>query len=80
MSAVMALLFVSMALPGCLSLVVGREMMESARGYPQVREISTPYDLSHTFVIDGTAVARGAIGSGRKPITIMMTTAAEWPP
>jgi hypothetical protein len=54
MSAVMALLFVSMAMPGCLSLVVGREMMESARGYPEVREMSTPFDLSHTFIIDGT--------------------------
>ena len=54
MSAIMALLFASMALPGCLSLVVGREMMESARGYPEVREMSTPYDLSHTFVIDGS--------------------------
>ena len=56
MSAVMALLFVSMAMPGCLSLVLGREMMESARGFPEVREMSTPYDLSHTFVVDGTEV------------------------
>ena len=54
MSAVMALLFVSLAMPGCLSLVVGREMMESARGFPEVREMSTPYDLSHTFIIDGS--------------------------
>ena len=54
MSAVMALLFVSFAMPGCLSLVVGREMMESARGFPEVREMSTPYDLSHTFIIDGS--------------------------
>ena len=54
MSAIIALLFVSMAMPGCLSLVIGREMMESARGYPEVREMSTPYDLSHTFIIDGT--------------------------
>ncbi len=54
MSAIMALLFVSMAMPGCLSLVLGREMMESARGLPRVEEKLTPYDLSHTFVIDGT--------------------------
>ena len=51
MSVVMAILFVSMAMPGCLSLVIGREMMESARGFPEVREMS-----SHTFVIDGTEV------------------------
>ena len=56
MSAVMAILFVSMAMPGCISLVIGREMMESARGFPEVREMSTPFDLSHTFVIDGTEV------------------------
>jgi|TARA_B100001146_G_C16131041_1_gene412419 hypothetical protein len=56
MSAVMAILFVSMSMPGCLSLVIGREMMESARGFPEVREMSTPFDLSHTFVIDGTEV------------------------
>jgi len=54
MSSLMALLFVSMAMPGCLSLVLGREMMESARGFPEIREVPTPYDLSHTFVIDGT--------------------------
>ena len=54
MSAVMAVLFVSMAMPGCLSLVLGREMMESARGFPEVQEKPTLYDLSHTFVIDGT--------------------------
>ena len=54
MSAVMALLFVSLAMPGCLSLVVGREMMESTRGFPEVREMSLPYDLSHTFIIDGS--------------------------
>ncbi|MDP6325420.1 MAG: hypothetical protein QF684_07665 [Candidatus Thalassarchaeaceae archaeon] len=56
MSAVMALLFVSLAMPGCLSLVVGREMMESTRGFPEVREEPTLYDLSHTFVIDGTEI------------------------
>ena len=54
MSAIMAVLFVSLAMPGCLSLVLGREMMESARGLPRVEEKLTPYDLSHTFVIDGT--------------------------
>ena len=54
MSAVMALLFISMAMPGCLSLVVGREMMESVRGLPEVREMGTLTDLSHTFVIDGS--------------------------
>ena len=66
MSAVMALLFVSMAMPGCLSLVLGREMMESARGFPEVREMSTPYDLSHTFVIDGTEVLPTQV---QKPMT-----------
>ena len=50
----MALLFISMAMPGCLSLVVGREMMESVRGLPDVREMGTKTDLSHTFVIDGS--------------------------
>ena len=54
MSAVMALLFISMAMPGCLSLVVGREMMESVRGLPEVREMGTLTDLSHTFIIDGS--------------------------
>ena len=52
MSAVMALLFVSMALPGCLSLVLGREMMEGARGPPTVSNMATYDDLSHTFVIN----------------------------
>ena len=52
MSAIMALLFVSMALPGCLSLVLGREMMEGARGAPTVSNTAIPYDLSHTFVIN----------------------------
>ena len=56
MSTIIALLFVSMAMPGCISLVLGREMMEGVRGEPEVREMSTPYDLSHTFVIDGTEV------------------------
>ncbi len=55
MSAVMALLFVSVAMPGCLSLVVGREMMESARGVPEVREKPILYDLSHTFVFEDSA-------------------------
>ena len=49
----MALLFVSMALPGCLSLVLGREMMEGARGPPTVSNLPDPYDLSHTFVLEG---------------------------
>ena len=48
----MALLFVSMALPGCLSLVLGREMMEGARGAPTVSNTAIPYDLSLTFVIN----------------------------
>ncbi len=52
MSAIMALLFVSMALPGCLSLVLGREMMEGARGPPTVSNLPDPYDLSHTFVVN----------------------------
>jgi len=52
MSAIMALLFVSMSLPGCLSLVIGREMMEGARGAPTVSSTPTSYDLSHTFVIN----------------------------
>ena len=55
MSAVMALLFVSVAMPGCLSLVVGREMMESARGVPKVQEKAILYDLSHTFVFEDSA-------------------------
>ena len=56
MSAIIALLFVSMAMPGCLSLVIGREMIEGVRKAPEVREMPTPFDLSHTFVIDGTEV------------------------
>ena len=56
MSTIIALLFVSMAMPGCISLVLGREMMEGVRGEPEVREMSTPYDLSHTFIVDGSDV------------------------
>ena len=55
MSAVMALLFVSMALPGCLSLALCREMMEGARGPPTVSNMATYDDLSHTFVINTEA-------------------------
>jgi hypothetical protein len=54
MSSLMAVLFVSLAMPGCLSLVLGREMMEGARGFPEVKEKPTEYDLSHTFVVDGS--------------------------
>lgn len=54
MSGIMAVLFVSLAMPGCLSLVLGREMMEGARGLPEVKETPTEYDLSHTFVVDGS--------------------------
>ncbi|MDP6906434.1 MAG: hypothetical protein QF440_03350 [Candidatus Thalassarchaeaceae archaeon] len=48
-SATLALLFVSMALPGCLSLVIGRELMEGARGMPETKPKYTSYDLSHTW-------------------------------
>jgi len=52
--AILALLFLTIPLSGCLSLVAGREMMEGARGEPQVRESSTEYTLDHDFIIDGT--------------------------
>ena len=48
----MALLFVSMAMPGCLSLVLGREMMEDARGPSTISNVATSYDLSHTFIFN----------------------------
>ena len=54
MSGIMVLLFVSMAMPGCLSLVLGRELIEGIRTEPEVREEPTLYDLSHTFLVDGT--------------------------
>ena len=53
-SAILALLFVSIALPGCISLVLGREMMEGARGEPKVRDVSASFDLSHAFIADGS--------------------------
>lgn len=56
LSGLMAVLFLSMALPGCLSLVVGREMMEGARGPPEVRDVTDSLDLSHVWQSDGTNV------------------------
>ena len=49
LSAIMAVLFLSLAMPGCLSLVIGREMMESTRGKPNIDQVDSPYDLSHTW-------------------------------
>ena len=54
--AILVLLFFSIPMSGCLSLVAGREMMEGARGLPEVRASSTSYILDHDFVIDGTAL------------------------
>ena len=54
LSALMVLLLVSTMMPGCLSLVLGREMMEGARGEPEIRSDAQPYDLSHTFIVNGT--------------------------
>ena len=51
--AVMAVLFLTMSLPGCLSLVYGREIMEGVRGEPKIDEDWRVYDLSHTFVLEG---------------------------
>ena len=50
--AVLAVLFLSMSMSGCLSLVLGREIMEGVRGEPEIKDEWTPYDLSHSFVID----------------------------
>ncbi len=50
--AVMAVLFLSMSMSGCLSLVLGREIMEGVRGEPEIKDEWTPYDLSHSFVVD----------------------------
>ncbi len=52
MSAIMALLFVSIAMPGCLSMVIGREMMEGVREPPKIKNMPDSVDLSHTFVLD----------------------------
>ena len=49
LSAIMTLLFISLAMPGCLSLVIGRELMESTRGKPNIEQVDSPYDLSHTW-------------------------------
>jgi hypothetical protein len=54
LGAVLSLLFVSIAMPGCLSLVLGRELMEGARGEPEVRDTTLAYDISHTFLTDAT--------------------------
>ena len=51
--AVMTVLLVTMSLPGCLSLVYGREIMEGVRGEPEIDEDWRVYDLSHTFVLEG---------------------------
>ena len=51
--AVMTVLFLTMSLPGCLSLVYGREIMEGVRGEPKIDEDWRVYDLSHTFVLEG---------------------------
>lgn len=49
LGAIMSLLFISLAMPGCLSLVIGREMMESTRGKPNIEQVDSAYDLSHTW-------------------------------
>ena len=41
---------------GCLSLVAGREMMEGARGEPEVEQTSTDFVLNHDFIVDGTGL------------------------
>ena len=51
--AVMTVLILTMSLPGCLSLVYGREIMEGVRGEPKIDEDWRVYDLSHTFVLEG---------------------------
>ena len=51
--AVMTVLFLTISLPGCLSLVYGREIMEGVRGEPKIDEDWRVYDLSHTFVLEG---------------------------
>ncbi len=54
LSIALVVMFLTLAMPGCLSLVVGREMMEGARGKPEVLNVAEQFDLSHTFVVDGT--------------------------
>ncbi|MEE2811915.1 MAG: hypothetical protein VX627_02660 [Candidatus Thermoplasmatota archaeon] len=49
LSAMMALLFVSMAMPGCLSMVIGRELLEGARDPVTISDVSHSYDLSHVW-------------------------------
>ena len=51
--AVMTVLLLTVSLPGCLSLVYGREIMEGVRGEPEIDEDWRVYDLSHTFVLEG---------------------------
>jgi hypothetical protein len=51
--ALMTILFLTISLPGCLSLVYGREIMEGVRGEPKIDEDWSVYDLSHTFVLEG---------------------------
>ena len=51
--AVMTVLLLTMSLPGCLSLVYGREIMEGVRGEPKIDEDWRVFDLSHTFVLEG---------------------------
>ena len=51
--ATMVVLFLTMSLPGCLSLVYGREIMEGVRGEPKIDEDWRVYDMSHTFILEG---------------------------
>ena len=68
--AVMTVLFLTMSLPGCLSLVYGREIMEGVRGEPKIDEDWRVYDLSHTFVLEGVDATNQAFAEDEAQIEI----------
>ncbi len=45
-------LMLSMSLSGCLSLVIGRELMEGAREPPYVTDVAEQHLLAYTFTTD----------------------------
>ena len=48
-----ASIMLSVSLSGCLSLAIGREMMEGARGEPKVYDVTDSYRLAYTFTTNG---------------------------
>ena len=68
-----ATLMLSISLSGCLTLVVGREIMEGARGTPTIEDTSMAYDLSHEF----TSTEFSAIAHGNQTVIPIDETVSE---